>query len=199
MMNGYASDEWSADEKNTAALTFSDGVWCRGSQIVVPDADELRQKCLSVHHDTPFAGHVDRDCTVHLVLQTYWWPGLERDVRQYVSTCDHCQRNKASNEKPAGLLQPLPVPEFRWQWVTVDFIMDLPETKAGHTAIVVFVDRLSKMVHFAPCWNDMGAEEFAQIFVRKIFRLHGILKLLVSDRDKLLTSNFFAKVCLAWH
>ena len=119
---------------------------------MVPDADELRQKCLSVHHDTPFAGHVDRDCTVHLVLQTYWWPDLERDVRQYVSTCHHCQRNKASNEKPAGLLQTLPVPEFRWQWVTADFITDLPETKAGHTAIVVFVDRLSKMVHFAPCW-----------------------------------------------
>ena len=88
----------------------------------------------------------------------------------FVSTCDQCQRNKASHEKPAGLLQPLPVPEFRWQWVTVDFITDLPETKAGHTAIVVFVDRLSKMVHFAPCWNDMGAEEFAQIFVREIFR-----------------------------
>ena len=96
---------------------------------MVPDADELWQKCLSVHHDTPFAGHVDRDCTVHLVLQTYWWPDLERDVRQYVSTCLHCQRNKASNEKPAGLLQPLPVPEFRWQWVTADFITDLPETQ----------------------------------------------------------------------
>ena len=105
-----------------------------------------------------------------------------------MSTCDHCQRNKASNEKPAGLLQTLPVPEFRWQWVTVDFITDLPETKAGHTAIVVFVDQLSKLVHFAPCWNDMGAEEFAQIFVREIFRLHGIPKFLVSDRDKLLTS-----------
>ena len=124
--------------------------------------------------------------------------GLERDVRQYVSVCDHCQRNKASNEKPAGLLQPLPVPEFRWQWVTVDFITDLPENKAGHTAIVVFVDRLSKMVHFAPCWNNMGAEEFAQIFVREIFRLHGIPKFLVSDRDKPdkpADSKFFGTVC----
>ena len=68
----------------------------------------------------------------------------ERDVLQYMSACDHCQRNKASIEKPAGLLQPLPVPEFGWQWVTVDFITDLPETKAGHTAIVVFVDRLTR-------------------------------------------------------
>ena len=60
IINGYASDEWFANEKNTAALTFSDGVQCRGSQIAVPDADDLRQKCLSVHHDTPFAGHLGR-------------------------------------------------------------------------------------------------------------------------------------------
>ena len=73
---------------------------------------QRRQKCLSLHHDTPFAGHLGRDCTMQLVLQTYWWPGLGSDVQQYVSSCDHCQRNKASHEKPAGLLQPLPVPEL---------------------------------------------------------------------------------------
>ena len=78
--------------------------------------------------------------------------------------------------------------------MTVDFITDLPETKAGHTVVAVFVDRLSKMVHFSPCWNDMGAEEFAQILVRDVFRLHGVPQFLVSDRDKLLTSEFFAKV-----
>ncbi len=79
--------------------------------------------------------------------------------------------------------------------MTVDFIKNCLRPKPGHTAIMVFVDRLSKMVHCAPCRNDMGAEEFAQIFVREIFRLHGIPKFLVSDRDKLLTSKFFAKVC----
>ena len=110
------------------------------------------------------------------------------------SSCDFCQHNKPSNDRPAGLLQPLPVPEFRWQWVTVDLIQDLPETKAGHTAIVVFVDRLSKMVHFAPAWNNMGAEEFAQVLMTNIFRLHGMPMFLVSDGDKLLTSRFFEKV-----
>ena len=89
-------------------------------QRQLSDAQDLRHKCLSVHHDTPFAGHSGRGRIVQLVLQTYWWLGLECDVRQYVSTCDHCQRNKASNEKPTGPLQPLLVPEFRWQWVTMD-------------------------------------------------------------------------------
>ena len=94
--NGYASDKWFTDEKNTSNSSFRDGVWYRDSVLVVPDADDLRQKCLSLHHDTPYAGHLGRDCTMQLVLQSYWWPGLKRDVRQYVSTCDCCQRNKAS-------------------------------------------------------------------------------------------------------
>ena len=100
--------------------TLLHGVWCRGNQIVVlDDAEDLGQNCVSVHHDTLFAGHLGRDCTVQLLLQAYWWPGLECDVRQYVSTCDHCHRNMASKEKPAGLLQSLPVHGFMWQWATV--------------------------------------------------------------------------------
>ena len=132
---------------------------------------DLRQQCLSLHHDTPYAGHSGRDRTAHLVQQTYWWPGLDSDVRQFVSTCDFCQKNKSSNQKPAGLLQPLTIPEFRWARVSVDFITQLPKTAAGHSAIVVFVDRLGKM---APCWNTLGAQEFDQILVRDIFAKHGL-------------------------
>jgi len=73
-----------------------------------------------------------------------------------------------SNEKPARVLQPLPVPELKWQWLTVDFIRNLPETKAGHTAIGV----CGPAEQVALCWNDMDAEELAQIIVRLIFRPH---------------------------
>ena len=84
-----------------------------------------------------------------------------------------------------------PFPDFKWQWVTVDFITDLSESRPyGHCG---FVDRSSKMVHFSLCWNDMGAEEFAQILVRDVFRLHGDPQFLGSDRDTLRTSKFFAK------
>lgn len=76
----------------------------------------------------------------------------------------------------------------------MDFITDLPKTKAGHTAILVFVDRLSKMVLFAPCWNDIGAQEFASIFNREIFRLHGIPQEVVTDRGTQFTSEFWRSV-----
>ena len=79
--NGFAGDVWSADEQHIVTLTFSAGVWQRGSQIVMPHAEDLRQKCLSWHHDTPFAGHLRRDCTTQSVLQTYRWPGLECEVQ----------------------------------------------------------------------------------------------------------------------
>lgn len=77
------------------------------------DVHDLRQQCLSLHHDTPYAGHLGRDRTAHLVQQTYWWPGLDSDARQFVSTCEFCQKSKTSHQKPAGLLQPLTIPEFR--------------------------------------------------------------------------------------
>ena len=193
---GYASDEWFSNDRNTKTLKWTDeGFWKQGGMIVVPDVGNLRKQCISLLHDSPFAGHLGRDRTCHLLRQTFWWPTLYRDVEQFVATCDFCQRNKASNRKPAGLLQPLPIPEFRWESVSMDLITDLPRTKAGHTAIVVFVDRLSKMVHFAPAWTDMGTEEFAQIFLREIFSKHGLPKSIVSDRDARFTSAFFSKVC----
>ena len=72
---------------------------------------------------------------------------MTADVNEFVIICDSCQRNKVTSMKPGGLLQPLPVPEFRWERVSVDLITKLPPTERGHTAIVVFVDALSKMVH----------------------------------------------------
>ncbi len=76
----------------------------------------------------------------------------------------------------------------------MDFITDLPKTDAGHTAILVFVDRLSKMVHVAPCWNDTGAQECALMFTRDIFAKHGIPQEVVTDRGTQFTSHFWKSV-----
>ena len=91
------------------------------------------------------------------------------------------------------MLHPLPIPAFRWQSISLDLITDLPKTKEINTADVVFVDRLSKMVHFALAWTDMGSQEFAQIFMREIFKLHGLPQSIVTDRDARFTSEFFQK------
>ena len=93
-----------------------------------------------------------------------------------MGTCSKCQRNKSSSQRPAGLMQPLEIPQFKWQRqsVSLDFIVQLPKTKKGYDAIVVFVDRLSKMVHFAACKSDVTAEQMATLLFDNVFKLHGL-------------------------
>jgi hypothetical protein len=75
----------------------------------------------------------------------YWWYGMKRDIAEYVSLCDTCQRVKAEHQRPAGLLQPLKIPEWKWEEIGMDFIVGLPRTQAGYDSIWVIVDRLTKV------------------------------------------------------
>src|SRR5262249_31229798 len=92
---------------------------------------------------------------------------------------------------PAGLLHPLLIPPNRWTHVSMDFITQLPLTKTGHDAIVVFVDLFSKMVHFAPLTTNANAPTAATIFFDTVFRLHGLPHFIVSERDARFTTQFW--------
>jgi hypothetical protein len=151
----------------------------------------LRAQLLHDHHDASIAGHQGFDKTYAIMHQKFYWPRMTKDIQKYVNSCDTCQRNKASQRTPAGLLQPLPIPSSRWEQVSMDFITQLPPTKNGHDAIVVFVDMFSKMVHFAPTMTTASAPDIARIFFDTIFRLHGLPKVIVSDRDSRFTSRFW--------
>jgi transposase InsO family protein len=116
---------------------------------------------------------------------------MNNDVRQYVKSCDSCQCIKASQQTPASLLQPLLIPSKAWEQVSMDFITHLPKTKAGYDAIAIFVDTFSKMVHFVPTKTTATAPETAQLFFDHVFKLHGMPKSIVSDRDAKFTSRFW--------
>src|SRR5579859_3304064 len=116
---------------------------------------------------------------------------MSQDVKAYVSSCDACQRNKTVARAPSGLLQPLATPTKNWEQVSIDFIVQLPVTKNGHDSILVVVDRLSKQVHFLPTVTKVTAPEVAKLFFDQIFRLHGLLKVIVSDRDPKFISRFW--------
>ena len=119
---------------------------------------------------------------------------MDDDIIKYISTCDTCQRTKTLNQKPAGLLQPLPLPEKPWQQITMDLIPALPENKNGYDCIITFVDRLTKMATFTPCKTAIDAPGVMRIFRRDIFRLHGLPTVIVSDRDTRFTSSFWKAV-----
>jgi hypothetical protein len=133
---------------------------------------------------------VGRDRTMFAVARRFWWPRMSRHVGQYVSSCPTCQRIKSDRGKPPGLLQPLPVPEFPWQDVSLDFIVSLPLCQS-FDAILTVTDRFSKMVHFIPCTTTLSSEEVANLFVREVFRLHGMPRSIVSDRDPKFVGEFW--------
>ena len=97
---------------------------------------------------------------------------------------------KSDHRKKAGLLQPIPIPTWKWEQITTDLVTDLPPSN-GYTAIAVFVDRLTKMVHFCPCTKEITADQYAQLFVDNVFRLHGTPSVIISDRDPRFTSRFW--------
>jgi hypothetical protein len=75
---------------------------------------------------------------------------MKREIAKYVSECDTCQRVKASHLKVSGTLQPLPIPSWKWEDISMDFIVGLPQTSQKHDSIWVIIDRLTKTVHFLP-------------------------------------------------
>lgn len=167
------------------------GLFYKGKSLVLPADEELKQLVLHECHDALYAGHVGTRRTLKNVQRYFYWDGMARDVAAYVKTCDSCQRNKSSNQKPAGLLRPLPIPGDTWESISMDLIVSLPRTAAGYTAIVVFVDRLSKMVRLSPCTDDVSAEQLADMFVAQVVANHGVPRSVVTDCDVRFTCKFW--------
>ncbi len=147
---GYDTDPWFSHAVNTKALTWRDNLWWNDQRVVIPDVQNMRRRILYELHDAPYSGHCGMTKTLRAVTQVFWWPGVKQEVQNYVRACISCQRNKSTNLLPGGLLQPLPIPENPWDSVSMDFIVQLPQTDKGFDAILVFVDRLTKMTHLAP-------------------------------------------------
>ena len=119
---------------------------------------------------------------------------MHEDVKRYCNTCFSCQRYKASSQKKEGLLNPLPVTGQQWHRISLDFVTALPTTPRGMDSVCVFVDAATKMVHIAPCSKTLTARECAQLFITNVFKLHGLPREIISDRDKLFISKFWKEL-----
>ncbi|POM65368.1 Putative retroelement [Phytophthora palmivora] len=159
---------------------LADGPWRSSSGCRTNDED-LKYDILLGAHDVPVSGHLDREKTYQTVSQTFWWHLMYKWVAHYVKTCETCQRVKPSGHASAPQ-QSLPVPADCWKSMTLDFVFGLPTDDKGNTGILVFVCRLSKMVHLAPA---------AQLFLDSVFRYHGLPETIVSDRDPRFTGAFW--------
>ena len=168
-------------------------LYSQGKLCIPPTSSVLILKILQQYHDSPLAGHYGVARTQALVAQYYTWPGLATAVSSYVASCDTCARNKVVRHPPYGLLSPLPIPYRPWSSVSLDWITDLPPSHY-HDAILVVVDRLTKLALFIPTTKSMAAPDVASLFLQHVVRAHGLPDTLVSDRDPIFTSHFWRRL-----
>jgi hypothetical protein len=168
-------------------------LWYKG-RICVPNVKELKDKILREAHESAYSIHPRVNKMHHDLKATYWWYGMKRDVAEYVAFCDTCQRVKAEHQRPTGLLQPLQVPELKWEDITMDFIVGLPRTQSGYDSIWVIVDRLTKVAHFIPIKTTYSGLQLAELYMSRIVCLHGVPKKIVSDRGTQFTSKFWERL-----
>jgi len=157
------------------------GIMYKEGKVYVPKDNALRAEIIRLYHDTPVGGHKGQWKTVELVTRNFWWPGVMKEVKQYVKEYDSCQRNKNCTEQLAGKLIPNSIPEKPWVHISADFIMKLPLAQ-GYNSILVVVDRLTKIVYFIPTTEKMLAEGLAKLFRDNVWKLHGLPESIISDR-----------------
>ena len=116
---------------------------------------------------------------------------MKIEIARYIAKCDTCQKVKAIHLRSAGELQPLPIPAWKWEDISMDFIVGLPKTSKGFDSIWVIVDRLTKSAHFLPVQNTYPTIRYAKIYLERIMSLHGVPKTIVSDRGTQFVSSFW--------
>ena len=172
--------------------TDSDLLWYhtkRGvRRLYVPAS--LRTELLRKMHDHALAGHGGVNTTVERVARSFWWPRMRPSIEEYVLSCPDCQQQKPRNTLKPGFLLSLPIPDRIWTDISMDFIVGLPPVR-GHDSIYVVVDRLSKYAHFIPCSSTVTAEGVAQLFINHVWKLHGLPKSIITDRDPKFVSAFW--------
>jgi hypothetical protein len=115
---------------------------------------------------------------------------MKREAAHYVSECDTCRKIKANYMMPGGLLQLLSIAEWKWDDISMDFIVGLPLTACKFDSIWVIVDRLSKSAHFIPIHTRYDAQRYAEIYIARVLYLHGVSKMIISNRGSQFVTHF---------
>ncbi|GJY06995.1 putative reverse transcriptase domain-containing protein, partial [Tanacetum coccineum] len=161
------------------AITIQSGV--KGMTLAAQGG--VRTLIMDEAHKSRYSLHPRADKMYYDLRDMYWWPGMKRDVATYVSECLTCAKVKAEHQRPLSLLQQLEIPKWKWENITMDFIIKLPRTRSGNDAIWVVVDRLTKSAHFLAICEDYSTNKLARLYTDEIVTRHGVTVSIISDRD----------------
>ena len=159
-------------------------------RLVVPSNEELKRKILNEAHHSMFSIHPGSNKMYHDLRHLYWWSNMKQDITRHVAKCDTCGRVKADHMRTLGYLQPLPIPVWKWEDISMDFIVGLPRTFKGYDSIWVIVDHLTKSTYFLPMDTRYSARKYAQIYFDQVVTLHGVPLTIISDRGLVFISHF---------
>jgi hypothetical protein len=160
----------------------------------VPKNEEIRQQILDEAHLSRYSIHPGSTKMYHDLKHHYWWTKMKIEIARYVARCDTCRRVKAIHMKPAGPLQSLPIPTWKWEDISLDFIVGLPRTAKGFDSIWVIIDRLTKIAHFLLVKVKYLVIAYAELYIARILNLHGVPKTIVSDRGPQFVSKFWEEL-----
>ena len=142
-------------------------------RIYVPNNKKIKKEILKENHNSADMGHPEQHRMLELIKKTYWWPGLKEDVKKYIQRCFKCQQNKVQHQRKTGELHPLEIPKGPWQEISINIIEPLPKLN-GMDAIVVIVDRFTKMIRLKAMTMNISSEGIAKIYRDKIWKLHRV-------------------------
>jgi hypothetical protein len=143
-----------------------DGLLMHKNRICVPSFGELSNLVLKEMHNVPCAGHPGYQKTIAAVRSRFFWLIMKNDVSNYISRCMECQRVKDEHRHPMGLIHTLPIPEKKWEVVTIEFITKFPRTTRQHDSIMVVVDKLTKDAHFVPVKKTHTTTNISEIYMK---------------------------------
>lgn len=200
LVDAYPSNPQTAKLLTTLAVqtisshfSLQDGVIKYKGRVWVGHSPSIQLKILQSLHSAPLGGHSGFPVTYKRVKELFAWPGMKSMVKTFVSECTICQQAKTERVKYPSLLQPLDVPKFAWQVVSLDFIEGLPSSQK-YDCILVIVDKFSKFAHFIPLKHPFTAFTVALAFMDNIFKLHGLPEAIISDRDRIFTSSLWQEL-----
>jgi hypothetical protein len=173
----------------SAEWSESDGLLMFCSKIYVPKDKGLRRRIVEQYHNTCIARHAGRFKTLELVSHNYWWPPMSHYIGIYIKHCDLCNQTKVQRRRPIGELHPSETPEAPWDMISVDFIVELPESH-GYDAIMCVVDSLTKHAYFIPTHTTINVEGTALLFLKEVWKHHGTPRVVVSDRGPQFVTTF---------
>ncbi|WVZ79681.1 hypothetical protein U9M48_027234 [Paspalum notatum var. saurae] len=165
-------------------------IWLK-ERLCVPLDEGIRESILTEAHCTKYSIHPGSTKMYQDLKKLFWWRRMKRDIAAFVAQCDTCNGIKAEKQRPTGMLKPLDIPMWKWEKITMDFIVRLPRTPKGNDSIWVIVDRLTKSAHFIPVKVTHNAPRLAELYIQNVLRLHGVPISIVSDRGPQFTARFW--------